>query len=479
MHLAPTFNILTNASVEPADPVHGGSGMRLSEDKIKAAIVDPELDKRDRAIEYFYDSKSPDQSIMPLAIDALEKYGRKSAFTFTHKLNRLPQSVDTLRWVADELKKELPELSPAPKRFYLLNLCRLLCHVEVPLLLQCIPDVADAPNFDPKERIGFLERIAMLEWDGKRCWDALIEHCELSRDKRLLDEFDWSRADRIVEALARHRSEYEDRIIDLLSANRQPQIPWLPVMVIKAAGAMRLEAAISELVQRLGHFDSYISDQSMFALAKIGTESVVSAVLDRFQKSSSVEFRHSASDLLGCLNYDLTVEGVLRLLPVETDLPTQAQLCQVLINHFAEECVEPTRQLLKRNRLDLELRDLRSHLVTACKIMEVRFPEFDEWKEAAKHDEEHVRNTTVEVERMFHEAGGDLGTMLKMITSSLADGTLPPAKKPRSNRRPQELFKEPVVNSSTSRAKAGRNDPCPCGSGKKFKSCCLRKQVSN
>ena len=24
-------------------------------------------------------------------------------------------------------------------------------------------------------------------------------------------------------------------------------------------------------------------------------------------------------------------------------------------------------------------------------------------------------------------------------------------------------------------AKTGRNDPCPCGSGKKYKKCCLRK----
>ncbi len=24
-------------------------------------------------------------------------------------------------------------------------------------------------------------------------------------------------------------------------------------------------------------------------------------------------------------------------------------------------------------------------------------------------------------------------------------------------------------------AKAGRNDPCPCGSGKKYKKCCLNK----
>ena len=27
-----------------------------------------------------------------------------------------------------------------------------------------------------------------------------------------------------------------------------------------------------------------------------------------------------------------------------------------------------------------------------------------------------------------------------------------------------------------SQQKAGRNDPCPCGSGKKYKQCCLSKQ---
>jgi len=27
----------------------------------------------------------------------------------------------------------------------------------------------------------------------------------------------------------------------------------------------------------------------------------------------------------------------------------------------------------------------------------------------------------------------------------------------------------------TRRIKIGRNDPCPCGSGKKFKKCCIRK----
>jgi len=30
---------------------------------------------------------------------------------------------------------------------------------------------------------------------------------------------------------------------------------------------------------------------------------------------------------------------------------------------------------------------------------------------------------------------------------------------------------------SNKRVKIGRNDPCPCGSGKKYKKCCMNKKV--
>jgi preprotein translocase subunit SecA len=38
-----------------------------------------------------------------------------------------------------------------------------------------------------------------------------------------------------------------------------------------------------------------------------------------------------------------------------------------------------------------------------------------------------------------------------------------------------EKKREPVRNIGK---KVGRNDPCPCGSGKKFKACCMRKHSS-
>ena len=34
--------------------------------------------------------------------------------------------------------------------------------------------------------------------------------------------------------------------------------------------------------------------------------------------------------------------------------------------------------------------------------------------------------------------------------------------------------KQPVAK----KAKVGRNDPCPCGSGKKYKNCCLDKDLN-
>jgi preprotein translocase subunit SecA len=39
---------------------------------------------------------------------------------------------------------------------------------------------------------------------------------------------------------------------------------------------------------------------------------------------------------------------------------------------------------------------------------------------------------------------------------------------------PEDNDEEDEPEPSVSR-KVGRNDPCPCGSGKKFKKCCLKK----
>ena len=56
-----------------------------------------------------------------------------------------------------------------------------------------------------------------------------------------------------------------------------------------------------------------------------------------------------------------------------------------------------------------------------------------------------------------------------------AAGTSAPSRRPPSPRAAgAEKKPEPVRNLGK---KVGRNDPCPCGSGKKFKACCMRKEA--
>ncbi len=50
------------------------------------------------------------------------------------------------------------------------------------------------------------------------------------------------------------------------------------------------------------------------------------------------------------------------------------------------------------------------------------------------------------------------------------------AAAPRQRERALPGYRTPVA---TAKSHVGRNDPCPCGSGKKFKKCCMRERADN
>jgi hypothetical protein len=104
--------------------------VRYSECKIKEAILHPDLDVRDMAIRYFDSSTTFDNTLMPLAIQAIERYGRTEAFSFTHYLNLLPQTEETIRWVIAELQCDCDGRPDEPYSFYL-SLSRLVCQADI------------------------------------------------------------------------------------------------------------------------------------------------------------------------------------------------------------------------------------------------------------------------------------------------------------------------------------------------------------
>ena len=63
--------------LDDSRPRKGPATVRYPEAKIKEAILHPDIEIRDRAVRYFGKSFSPDISIMPLVIKAVETYGRQ------------------------------------------------------------------------------------------------------------------------------------------------------------------------------------------------------------------------------------------------------------------------------------------------------------------------------------------------------------------------------------------------------------------
>jgi len=443
--------------------------MRLAEAKIKQAILHPDQEVREVAIRYFSRPTTADAGIMPVAIQALEKYGRRQAFSYNHHLNRLPQTEQTIDWCVAELHREVSG-SPAERYFYFLDLSRLLCYADIRLVVPRAAEILHAPGFDAKQKVAFQERLDMFGWDAARCWDELHRFCEAEKDKNGIENFGFGHAERIVEALARQPHQYEQQMLAILDEEvadyRHDPRKWLQPMLACLAGEMNLRTAIPRLVSRLGHPSSVLSDQCMFALAQMGVDEIVEAVCEPFL-NADFEYRRYASELLGQLHFDVTVEWALHFLPQESDFRVRLNLCEALLRQFSFDGLEPARQMILEGPLVPDVRQLRSELVATCTLMEARFPEYEQWREQSRRDEQEDEKKVKEIEQLAYEAQGDIKAFVEKMRAK-ASMVMAPAPVPVPRPAPGRL----AVHRP---GRIGRNDPCPCGSGKKYKVCCMRR----
>jgi hypothetical protein len=83
------------------------------------------------------------------------------------------------------------------------------------------------------------------------------------------------------------------------------------------------------------------------------------------------------------------------------------------------------------------------------------------------------------IERDLRRPAPTCRERLHLITDAIAEmegwaafDESPPGQKEKPPPKPEPLLSEPVFPPPVVRRKVGRNEPCPCGSGKKYKRCC-------
>jgi hypothetical protein len=441
--------------------------VRLSENKIKEAILDTDLEIRQRASRFFARSHSTDPSVMPLVIKAVETFGKQDAYHLIGLSRHLPQTEETIAWIIDELNSEESD----QHENYTYNLSMVLVKADPALLLQEESAILESQHFLPDLRASFSERLQMLSWDQATCWQKMEEFCEEGKDKQYVNEIDLGYGNRIVEALARYGDECEEKVHALLGQTiddyRHNPMKWMEPLVVRLAGETHLDSTVPLIVAKLAaDGGDLLNGECGEALARIGTSAVLEAVAEAYPNAPH-HFRLYATEPLEYIHCDLAVEKCLHLLRQEKENDIRVNLAHALLSQFAQDGIEEARTLLVERELDFESRGLRNYLVETCTIMGERFPEYDEWRTAEKIENEEHWKRVKELEG--NPAGLMLFALAKLTGKKAAEIVEAQPFVPLASR--QNLFVK-----SESKQRVGRNDRCPCGSGKKFKHCCLKKQ---
>lgn len=451
--------------------------MRFPVEGIKAAISGSDRELRTDAAYYFAVCRSQDPSLMPLIIDVAERYGTSEAFSSYHFCDRLPQTLETVRWILHQSSQNL--ISPFTRE-------AILFEADAELRKKLKGEFANATWMDEKARQQLEMMPDLSEKSADDLWRELEEltrreDAEIRSDK---DDDEWDTDDDrdvgyfqqtewLVCALSERSPALEERVLKALDVDPDCEGPegLMLELAINLAGRWRMESAIPRLIElykKIIEFThaEWVENVCYQALIRIGSDSVVRNLAVRYPDFDAPT-KISAAEVLMHISTDLCVRTLLDLYAEEKDPGCQARLLLAALQNFERDAIPLARDYVLAEPLDEDRLDVRSKLLSVCRITGDRFPEFDEWLVDSADDARYRQNL---------DAGGDFDDEyfddeFDDEDDAWDDGPCDDDDDGEADNQ-QEFHPSTIVREEP---RVGRNDPCPCGSGKKFKKCCYGK----
>ena len=233
----------------------------------------------------------------------------------------------------------------------------------------------------------------------------------------------------------------------------------MEVLLVRLAGLRRIEAVISRLVDLLGADDDAMTSSAQRALIEIGTDAVVHQIAERFP-GEEWSWQLYATGVLETIGLPSSEEALLSLCERILRSGNEAMLGSALLRQFSERGIPVVRQFVL-DGYDSTMDALEESLPAVAQVLGVEFPLDAAWQSAIERcqTERDARWKT------FREAFRKKQSASPVRNSDLIDDYL----------MGEDDFSDPPLATATfirRTDKVGRNDPCPCGSGKKYKKCC-------
>ncbi|MEZ6126734.1 MAG: SEC-C metal-binding domain-containing protein [Planctomycetaceae bacterium] len=441
--------------------------MRLTEQEIMDGLLHPNVWVRDEVLRYFSNSHRTQPDVTRKVVEAVEQFGWKEAFHWPHQVADFTPDSTLLPWVLEQIDRTDADAPNENLRHHLaLMIARapvetLRPHLDRVLSHKCIRE-----NFFPNSRLEtpaeqIRQQLEIHEQSVETCWNRLREHCELIAEVESFEEADIPRCELLIDRIAAGPFDHSDEVCRLLR-DTEPDVDgasgWLVGLMIILAGRLRLEQAVPLLYR---HFDvdwDWYNEEISNGLIRIGTESVHRYVAKHYL-DQPWDVRIFAHSVFEDIHTNTVLDDLLPLIDEEPDEELRVQLAVAAVSHFDDRGVDIAREIYAKNPTDPEREGIASRLVAFAYLADINLPERSEWEQQLNDDWKHFLKRSKAADRLLRGPG--------------------PAKKEpaffdteftESAARTAATGTATIQNTS---AKVGRNDPCPCGSGKKYKKCCL------
>jgi hypothetical protein len=222
---------------------------------------------------------------------------------------------------------------------------------------------------------------------------------------------------------------------------------WLGPHIIEIAGRCHYHSVLPHLIQLLRLDNDYISVESQRALIRLGTDDVVRAIADAFPQEEW-HWQNYAGEVFKNIHSDESIHRTIALLRDDSiDESIQQILAYGLTNQFSTEALGAIGEYLESHDDwcgNVEWHETLNAMEVTGKLLDFPLPRLAAWKERMSTAREQQAEQEDEWEFDDMDDEDDY----------------------RSENAWQIVHDTPRV---------GRNDLCPCGSGKKFKKCCMNE----
>ncbi len=409
--------------------------------------------------------REPGDHAAMMAIRQIEKHGWRNAFEFPHLFRNLPHTAESVEWVADWLVESAPTTGQEEQQSHL---AAWFCEAPVKWLNPQIDRFVETLKAEWPPRTGTIrsspvtfanpqvsfaravDRLVTALWSGEKLreeLDATLERCAAAEE---FPRAEVLQMEVICEALASRGDCAEEATGAWLNIAEPDPEREVGVPDYRAGAALmlihrgKLRPPVERIV-RLFELDwDWLNELVEDAIVAGGNRDTLRDLL-RIFPGQSWHAKLFLSSVLERLRFDGFEECLIELLRNEEADDIRVRIARALALYGSDVAVAAAKEIAAEAPEAPERNGILN-LICVDEILTGR-----ESLETRRHLKEMMRHHQ---QRKIRFANFE-----RLMESA---SRAPTATKPKSI---------PFIPAAP-RPPAGRNDPCPCGSGKKFKKCC-------